>query len=140
MTPTEPDIRPGQSTELLKELHILTRDGRLNQDSKRKLKQVYHLYQFIEKLLRQILAGKIKLPIVRMTESRKTARGVHLCDLADFIDKAREAALLIPPPEPVIIAPVMAVDADGTHPRELVSAKDFSVVRPPWSVLRTRIV
>jgi hypothetical protein len=45
------DIRPGQSLELLKELHILTREGKLNQDSRRKLKQVYHLYQFIEKLL-----------------------------------------------------------------------------------------
>jgi len=46
-----PEIRPGQSIELLKELHILTPDGRLNQDSRRKLKQVYHLYQFIEKML-----------------------------------------------------------------------------------------
>ncbi|PIW02075.1 MAG: SAM-dependent methyltransferase, partial [Deltaproteobacteria bacterium CG17_big_fil_post_rev_8_21_14_2_50_63_7] len=45
------EIRPGQSIELLKELHILTREGQLNQDSRRKLKQVYHLYQFIEKLL-----------------------------------------------------------------------------------------
>ena len=48
------DIRPGQSLELLKELHILTRDGKLNQDSRRKLKQVYHLYQFIEKLLLEL--------------------------------------------------------------------------------------
>jgi hypothetical protein len=46
-----PEIRPGQSIELLKELHILTREGKLNQDSRRKLKQVYHLFQFIEKLL-----------------------------------------------------------------------------------------
>ena len=44
-------LRPGQSIELLKALHILTRDGQLNQDSRRKLKQVYHLFQFIEKLL-----------------------------------------------------------------------------------------
>lgn len=51
--PEKYDIRPGQSLELLKELHILTRDGRLNQDSRRKLKQVYHLYQFIEPLLRE---------------------------------------------------------------------------------------
>ncbi len=43
-------LRPGQSVELLKELHILTREGRLNQDSRRKLKQVYHLFQFIEKV------------------------------------------------------------------------------------------
>ncbi len=48
-----PEIRPGQSVELLKELHILTRDGKMNQDSRRKLKQVYHLYQFIEPLLQE---------------------------------------------------------------------------------------
>lgn len=48
------EIRPDQSIELLKELHILTRDGRMNQDSRRKLKQVYHLVQFIEPLLDQL--------------------------------------------------------------------------------------
>lgn len=51
-------LRPGQSLELLQELHILTREGRINQDSRRKLKQVLHLYQFIEKLLREIPAGE----------------------------------------------------------------------------------
>ncbi|HEY0664617.1 MAG TPA: SAM-dependent methyltransferase [Gallionella sp.] len=51
-----PEIRPGQSVELLKELHILTRDGKLNQDSRRKLKQVYHLYHFIEPLLDEVFA------------------------------------------------------------------------------------
>ena len=53
-----PELRPGQSVELLKALHILTRDGQLNQDSRRKLKQVYHLYQFIEPLLAEVLAGR----------------------------------------------------------------------------------
>jgi hypothetical protein len=53
-----PEIRPGQSIDLLKQLHILTRDGKLNQDSRRKLKQVYHLYQFIEKILDEILAER----------------------------------------------------------------------------------
>jgi len=53
-----PEIRPGQSVELLKELHILTREGRLNQDSRRKLKQVYHLFQFIEKILQELQASK----------------------------------------------------------------------------------
>ena len=46
-----PEIRPDQSVELLKALHILTRDGKMNQDSRRKLKQVYHLFNFIEPLL-----------------------------------------------------------------------------------------
>lgn len=48
------DIRPGQSIDLLKALHILTRDGKMNQDSRRKLKQVYHLFQFIEPLLKDV--------------------------------------------------------------------------------------
>jgi hypothetical protein len=52
--PLADELRPGQSIELLKELHILTREGKLNQDSRRKLKQVYHLYQFIEKLLDEL--------------------------------------------------------------------------------------
>jgi hypothetical protein len=52
------EIRLGQSIELLKELHILTREGKLNQDSRRKLKQVYHLYGFIEKLLLELPAGR----------------------------------------------------------------------------------
>jgi Methyltransferase domain len=51
-----PEVRPGQSVELLKQLHILTREGKLNQDSRRKLKQVYHLFGFIEKLLQELPA------------------------------------------------------------------------------------
>jgi len=51
-----PEIKPGQSVELLQELHILTREGKLNQDSRRKLKQVYHLYHFIEPLLAEVMA------------------------------------------------------------------------------------
>ena len=53
-----PELRPGQSVELLKELHILTRDGRLNQDTRRKLKQVYHLVQFIEPLLKEVVDAR----------------------------------------------------------------------------------
>jgi hypothetical protein len=40
-----------RSLGLLKELHILTREGTLNHDSRRKLKQVQHLIQFITPLL-----------------------------------------------------------------------------------------
>jgi len=58
------EIRPGQSLELLKELHILTRDGKLNQDSRRKLKQVYHLYQFIEPLLQELQKDHADISLV----------------------------------------------------------------------------
>jgi hypothetical protein len=67
-TPSKPaakhDIRPGQSEALLKELHILTRDGQLNQDSRRKLKQVYHLFQFIEPLLQDVLNRHADIALV----------------------------------------------------------------------------
>ena len=59
-----PEIKPGQSLELLKELHILTREGKMNQDSRRKLKQVYHLVQFIEPLLQQVMVKQGKLLLV----------------------------------------------------------------------------
>ncbi len=62
--PALAEIRPGQSIELLKELHILTRDGKLNQDSRRKLKQVYHLYQFIEPLLQEIRSERPDVNLV----------------------------------------------------------------------------
>jgi hypothetical protein len=59
-----PEIRPGQSLELLKELHILTRDGKINQDTRRKLKQVYHLFNFIEPLLKDVLKEKDSVTLV----------------------------------------------------------------------------
>lgn len=59
-----PEIKPNQSIELLKELHILTRDGKLNQDSRRKLKQVYHLVNFIEPLFNEALAQNPKPTLV----------------------------------------------------------------------------
>jgi len=62
--PEYPEIRPGQSIELLKALHILTRDGKMNQDSRRKLKQVYHLYQFIEPLLQEVKESHGALTLV----------------------------------------------------------------------------
>ena len=58
MSAKDYEVRPDQSVELLKALHILTRDGKMNQDSRRKLKQVYHLYQFIEPLLEEVRREK----------------------------------------------------------------------------------
>jgi hypothetical protein len=59
-----PEVHEHQSLELLKALHILTVDGKLNQDSRRKLKQVYHLFQFIEPLMKQAYAQSDSLHLV----------------------------------------------------------------------------
>lgn len=88
--PLTAEIKPGQSIELLKELHILTGDGKLNQDSRRKLKQVYHLYNFIEPLLAELLvdnahmtladhgAGKSYLGFILYDLFFKTRAGGHI--------------------------------------------------------------
>jgi protein-L-isoaspartate O-methyltransferase len=50
------ELAPGQSTALLKELHLLTRAGDLNADSLRKLKQVNHLVRLIAPAVEDVLA------------------------------------------------------------------------------------
>jgi hypothetical protein len=102
-----PEVRPGQSLELLQELHILTRDGRLNQDSRRKLKQVYHLYQFIEKLLLELPdspdgitladhgAGKSYLGFILYDLFFKSRDSGHIYGIetrAELVEKSRELA------------------------------------------------
>ena len=47
----------------------------------------------VEKLLRKALRGDLALPIVRIEASQKAQRGVHLVDLAVYIDKRRAAAI-----------------------------------------------
>lgn len=75
-----PEIKPNQSIELLKELHILTREGKLNQDTRRKLKQVYHLYQFIEPLLEELMQSGNQ-PVLVDHGAGKSYLGFILYDL-----------------------------------------------------------
>lgn len=43
-------------------------------------------------LIRKIYAGQVKLPIVQMEDSQKAAMGVHIQDLAAYLDERAEAA------------------------------------------------
>lgn len=45
------------------------------------------------KFIRKVGAGEIAIPMVRMENSQKCAKGIHLQDLADYLDARREAAL-----------------------------------------------
>ena len=105
--PLADEVRPGQSVELLKELHILTREGKLNQDSRRKLKQVYHLYQFIEKLLLELPdagkgatladhgAGKSYLGFIIYDLFFKALKSGHIYGIetrSELVQKSRELA------------------------------------------------
>jgi hypothetical protein len=98
-----PEIKAGQSIALLQELHILTREGKLNQDSRRKLKQVYHLFHFIEPLLEEALtekagptlvdhgAGKSYLGFILYDLFFKTKTSGHIYGIetrADLVEKS----------------------------------------------------
>jgi hypothetical protein len=52
----DPDVPKGMSIELLQDLHLLTRDGQLNADARRKLKQIRHLVGLLRPALDDALA------------------------------------------------------------------------------------
>jgi hypothetical protein len=102
-----PEIKPQQSIELLKALHILTRDGKLNQDTRRKLKQVYHLYHFIEPLMTELMeegdnitlvdhgAGKSYLGFILYDLFVKQHQSGHVVGIetrAELVQKSKDLA------------------------------------------------
>ena len=101
------DLWPGQSVALLKALHILTHNGGLNADSRRKLKQVQHLAQLIKPAIDESLKQKDR-PVLADLGAGKSYLGFILYDLyfapagrgeviavearADLIETARKIA------------------------------------------------
>src|SRR5664279_1930426 len=74
------ELAPGQSVALLKALHILTHNGGLNADSRRKLKQVQHLAQLIKPAIDAALAEKAE-PVLADLGAGKSYLGFILYDL-----------------------------------------------------------
>ena len=74
------DLWPGQSLPLLKALHILTHNGGLNADSRRKLKQVQHLAQLIRPAIDSALTEK-ENPVLADLGAGKSYLGFILYDL-----------------------------------------------------------
>jgi hypothetical protein len=46
-----------------------------------------------EMFQRKVMAGQIKIPITRLEPSQKSAKGIHIKDLADYLETQRAAAL-----------------------------------------------
>jgi hypothetical protein len=111
------DIRPEQSPELLKALHILTRDGKLNQDSRRKLKQVYHLHQFIEPLLKELALERPDFSVVDHGAG-KSYLGFILVDLY-LRHHATQATMLSIESRPELV----------THAQDLANKLGFTQMR-----------
>jgi len=74
------ELWPGQSVALLKALHILTREGAMNADSRRKLKQVLHLAQLIKPAIDDAFAEK-EQPVLADLGAGKSYLGFILYDL-----------------------------------------------------------
>src|SRR3954462_13128974 len=74
------DLWPGQSVPLLKALHILTQNGGLNADSRRKLKQVQHLARLVKPAIDAALAEKDQ-PLLADLGAGKSYLGFILYDL-----------------------------------------------------------
>lgn len=58
-----------------------------------KVRKDYFPHLNEREFIRKLSHAEIALPLVRMDESQKTARGVHLTDLAAYLDKRRAAAV-----------------------------------------------
>jgi len=78
--PSPKDLWPGQSASLLKALHILTHNGGLNADSRRKLKQVQHLAQLIKPAIDAVMKEKER-PVLADLGAGKSYLGFILYDL-----------------------------------------------------------
>jgi len=75
-----PSRQSEKSVPLLKALHILTREGGLNADSRRKLKQVLHLTQFLRPMLDAALKES-ENPVLADVGAGKSYLGFVLYDL-----------------------------------------------------------
>jgi hypothetical protein len=75
-----PSQHPEKSVPLLKALHILTREGTLNADSRRKLTQVLHLTQLLRPAMETLLRGPDE-PVLADVGAGKSYLGFILYDL-----------------------------------------------------------
>jgi hypothetical protein len=77
---TDPDVPKGMSVELLQDLHLLTRDGHLNADARRKLKQIRHLVGLLRPAIDDALARHTD-PVVVDCGAGKSYLGAMLYEL-----------------------------------------------------------
>jgi hypothetical protein len=74
------ELLPEQSPELLKTLHLLTREGHLNADARRKLKQVNHLVGLVQPALDDVFS-RFPSPVVADVGSGNAYLGFVLYEL-----------------------------------------------------------
>jgi hypothetical protein len=115
------EIWRGTSEALLKALHILTRDGKLNSDSRRKLKQVHHLVQLIEPCIQKLVHQNSQLTIVDVGAG-KSYLGFMLYDL--ILQKLDQTTLIaIESRSELVESSKKLADESGFHRMEFICGK-----------------
>ncbi len=115
------ELVAGQSAELLKELHLLTRDGDLNADSLRKLKQVNHLVRLLAPAVEDVLA-RFGDPVVVDCGAGKGYLGFILYEL--FVGPAGKGTVIsVEPREPLVAAAVERARRLGYQRMQFVTAE-----------------
>src|SRR5471032_1257046 len=115
------DLWPGQSVALLKALHILTHNGGLNADSRRKLKQVQHLAQLVKPAIDAALAEKPD-PVLADLGAGKSYLGFILYDL--YFAPAKRGKVIAVEARDELVATAKKIAADSNCARmEFVSGK-----------------
>lgn len=77
---SDPDVPKGMSIALLKDLHLLTREGQLNADARRKLKQIRHLVGLLRPAMDDAMA-RTPEPLVVDCGAGKSYLGAVLYEL-----------------------------------------------------------
>ena len=112
--PASKDLWPGQSVSLLKALHILTHNGGLNADSRRKLKQVQHLAQLIKPAIDSALKEKDQ-PVLADLGAGKSYLGFILYDL--YFGPAGRGKVVAVETRPELIAAAKKIAAESGFDR-----------------------
>jgi Methyltransferase domain len=102
------ELAPGQSPELLKALHLLTRDGQLNADALRKLKQVNHLARLLAPAVDDVLA-RFGDPVLVDCGAGKSYLGFILYEL--FLKTAGKGTLHAVESRPELVTQATALAA-----------------------------
>lgn len=112
--PSLKDLWPGQSVSLLKALHILTPNGGLNADSRRKLKQVQHLARLVKPAIDAALKEKDQ-PVLADLGAGKSYLGFILYDL--YFGPAGRGRALAVETRPELVATAKRIARDSGFER-----------------------
>ena len=53
----------------------------------------YFTHLTMDMFQRKVMSGQIRIPITRLEASQKSAKGIHITDLAEYLDGQRAAAV-----------------------------------------------